>query len=1354
MNARRQTNTFLGGMNMDLDYSVIKSNQYQYAENIRVLTNDDGSTGIMQNIEGFIKASSTQLSNETIIHVTTIRDLAIVFTQTNGSDNFNIYRYDFTYSDTEPQVTKIINNKPLEIKRSSSGHYAISSVCRWESNDNVKIYWCDGSNQIRLLNVDAAHDVYNQSITSDSINIIPNSVLPQLDIDGMGSGSLKAGKYQYYYQLFNPRSLETSISAPSRLFTVSKGFDASNSQSIIGSTADSNTGLSIKLKTNLVDSSFTRAKIIRLYYKDNTSLPEITIIDDVQVSGNILSYEDKGGNTLNEITVDELNSLVSYQFIPKVLEAKDNMLFAANITEDTWDIPAGEYDARAYRCDKTGNITLTSNSGQQTISFNESQISSYEVPIEHDCICPYNYDDSSEYKYLKTSTGTYILGGVGKNIYYRFVVGNLVEDSSTLASYDANINEDFSLKSNAYSTDRVKLYSVNENGSKTDVGGYILPTSNNILNYSNPFIDSFLRSYQRDEIYRFGIVFYNKSNMPSSVHWIADIRMPSATETGYELFSSGIKVELTNSSESNRTSVVTHPLGIEFTVRNIPEGVTGYEIVRCERTVSDRTILAQGIVSQVTQGASVGGGSARGNSLFAMPYLSFANNHGYYSQTSKYSAGFDMGGSASSNYFLFISPDICVNRENSTEIIDKFDSLKAIYTLKSPINPTVGDTSAGTAKVLANAASIKADGRTITSVSTLDYNKNNGYVNKDTLDSSRPVIRWDSGDQYTATLAKYYRKAILDKPEATVNDATLAVQMDPMDYLNHAYLNKPTTIGDKQYYNWSLYTFDTEGDRNNVAKEGPHGICAVFRSDDLVSRVGFIDSSTDVVNANAVILVNMKQSVSQYGGNSYASRQNSVYLSCGNYNTADTKLSRVFGGDTYLGILDYANLTFLFNDHLISDDEQSGRTHRAYNGAYFPCESTINLSLRSDNIQTSKTYEPGTGYSNHFVQNDVIQLGDFYTQTMPLYAYNTAYSAQSRGKIFVSKSMYSIDNLLTDNRVLNSNPKTNNEVTDSWTKFKVANYIDTDNRFGGINELKLFKNNLLFWQDDSVGSLSVNERSLINDNNIGMLTLGTGGILTRYDYISTKNGLKKDQLRNVTQSDSTVYWYDADRNEICAFNGQTETLSKIKGVQSYLNNNKETISFDPQSVYDKKYNEVLFTLENKTLVFNEQLGAFTSFYTIKPDWYTEFSDKLYTFKDLGLFKYNAGDTLNLYSNKDKVSYMVFVINDDYPQTKTFDNVEYGGNFTYDTNFNLIWFNTKRQTSYTLTNTDIDYREDTYKFAIPRNSIELNEAEQLVNKSYKDRMKGKYLQCHYKYDCNDGNTFEVPYISTAYRYSMI
>lgn len=101
------------------------------------------------------------------------------------------------------------------------GHYAVSSVCKWESDDLVKIYWCDGVHQIRVLNVATTHP----NLNVDSLNISPKSQLPPLFFKGLGTGGLKAGKYQYCYQLFNPRTSETSISVLSPIITVSRSLE-------------------------------------------------------------------------------------------------------------------------------------------------------------------------------------------------------------------------------------------------------------------------------------------------------------------------------------------------------------------------------------------------------------------------------------------------------------------------------------------------------------------------------------------------------------------------------------------------------------------------------------------------------------------------------------------------------------------------------------------------------------------------------------------------------------------------------------------------------------------------------------------------------------------------------------------------------------------------------------------------------------------------------------------------------------------------------------------------------------------------------------------------------------------------
>lgn len=839
---------------------------------------------------------------------------------------------------------------------------------------------------------------------------------------------------------------------------------------------------------------------------------------------------------------------------------------------------------------------------------------------------------------------------------------------------------------------------------------------------------------------------YNKQGLASPVHWIGDIRMPSNKDTGYKFFTSN-----EDSDYGSNLSVVTKPLGIEFEVNNLPSDVVRYEIVRCERTLSDRTILAQGVVSCITNY------DRDSNILTPFPYLAYSNKHGYYAKTHNdgdFQYTFNLSDTQSNNYFMFVSPEIAINRENADALIDKFQTVEKVGIMTSPITAD-GDwgITDGSLKVLANARSIKYDGSTIKPTKSLGGQSSNGYV-------SSGAIVINNDDFYSALLAKYYGLYVENGVQsAAIESAKYAGPSSP--WLTNGdqpwYNAEAITIGDKVYYNWVWDNIRTAGDSevdktdaNNVRKYGPHGICAIFKSDNMVANIPLAVSTSSYRYVNAVVLCNIKQSVNAYGGNSYSAIQNSVYITTGA--SAESSVSTVlcYGGDTYLNIFDYNNCMFSYN----TDDYYNNKANRLFLGAFIPCESSVNLALTHADSSINRTYQAGDGYANHFVEDDIITVGDLYTQNTPSYAYNDAYSAQPNAKKFVAKSIYNIDNLLTDTRIISSELKTNNEVTDSWTKFKVANYLDVDTRFGPINDMKLFKNNLVFWQTDAFGTVAVNERSIITDNNPGALTLGTGGILDRYDYFTTMNGESPNQLRANTQSDSTVYWYDSKRNEICGFNGQLQTVSKLKGVQSYLNKNKDLFKKDPIAVYDKKYNEVLFTLEDKTLAFNEQLGVFTSFYNYNPDYYAEFSDKLYLFKSLKLFKYNGGEQADLDSDKAKVSEIEFVVNKDYPQTKTFDNVEYGGDFTTDTNFDLILFTTKRQTSETLTSEDIDYREDTYKFAIPRNSLKLNEVEQLANKSYKDRMKGKYLICNYKYDCNGGNEFKVPYISTAYRYSMI
>ena len=72
--SKEAINTFAGGMNMDLDVGFNKSNQYAYAENVRITNSDNSAFGALSPIEHDYLLSDVYFSGETIVAVQTVRE--------------------------------------------------------------------------------------------------------------------------------------------------------------------------------------------------------------------------------------------------------------------------------------------------------------------------------------------------------------------------------------------------------------------------------------------------------------------------------------------------------------------------------------------------------------------------------------------------------------------------------------------------------------------------------------------------------------------------------------------------------------------------------------------------------------------------------------------------------------------------------------------------------------------------------------------------------------------------------------------------------------------------------------------------------------------------------------------------------------------------------------------------------------------------------------------------------------------------------------------------------------------------------------------------------------------------------
>ena len=546
----------------------------------------------------------------------------------------------------------------------------------------------------------------------------------------------------------------------------------------------------------------------------------------------------------------------------------------------------------------------------------------------------------------------------------------------------------------------------------------------------------------------------------------------------------------------------------------------------------------------------------------------------------------------------------------------------------------------------------------------------------------------------------------------------MLLQIDPYDsYLDNTSYDKTVPNPETQIL---FDTFGTSGAVNSNTFSVPKG------SEDLYTITGVLSDGSEALavikpeSLTGTFLCNLRKNVIPYGGYSAVDRSLNTYCSYGNYFKKDDTNTKhvIFDGDCYIQPFEYVSMHKQVNpEYLIM------KTMMVVYA--IPVETNINLAYTYGHELSRNLGDWKTTLS----QIQPANVMNKYTQTTPMYQYNSAYSIDPTAKQYAAQSIEETSDTV-DTRVVYSGPKQNGERIDSWSKFQASNYIDVDSKYGQLTQLKSFHNQLLFWQENAFGVLSVNERVQITDDSNMPLMLGTGGVLQRYDYVLTTNGMKADQYAD-TQSDSAVYWFDNDRRELCSYtqNGSAP-LSKAKQVQNLMN--ASTLNNEPVVTYDKKFNEILFNVTDiGAVVYSELAQSFTGLYTIPMKTALSFQNDLY-FTDDTMYKWNEDGGSLGHSLK-------YVVNDNSSYVKTFDNAEFGAKTNDECNNMKITFKTKVGTG-TLTKDDITNREYSYRYAIPR----------AANAEYGDRMRDKTMSVEMTTDGD--NNFSIQYIITKYRIS--
>ena len=375
------------------------------------------------------------------------------------------------------------------------------------------------------------------------------------------------------------------------------------------------------------------------------------------------------------------------------------------------------------------------------------------------------------------------------------------------------------------------------------------------------------------------------------------------------------------------------------------------------------------------------------------------------------------------------------------------------------------------------------------------------------------------------------------------------------------------------------------------------------------------------------------------------------------------------------------------------------------------------------------------------------------SQDRPLNQYNPIYSDNNiSNDIYTAQSEEEDSNIYTQ-RIYYSQLKTDGEPIDNWGDFRALNYIDTDSRYGKITHLMTNNDILYFWQTQAFGRLSVNERSLITDNNNNTIQLGQGGVLQRTDYIDTKHGMQEQHHSSIGIG-KDVMWIDVSNKAILAKKGDNViNYGEITNVQNILNDMSNDI---PDIEYDVQNQELLCKCfdEGKQIVFNIKLNVATSVYTRKYDDIISYNNVLYGLSKNNVVKYS------FLTNEDCINeeflnptILQFSVNANASITKTFDTqqlvmLSYNDDDNFAENFakdKILTFTTNlNESSYDhKTEEIITDREGNIQYAIPRSN----------NAEYGNRLKGKWMKVTIE-DENPKYDNTISHIITKFRQSFI
>lgn len=275
------------GMNQDLSKEVFSPEVAYSLLNIKnQISDDNNSVGALTNEKGtklthlyYNNENNLELGGEVLGVVKCLANVVVVFIKHQGKDL--IYRID--YDPTQDNATDHVVVKKLAEGYFNFGN-KIKGIFCFENSEIQKVYWVDGVNQLRYINI--ADSNFKSETNPEGKLPITNEIYinssPEFKLGHKikvervtGGGIFTAGVIQYAFTYYMKYGAETGIVDMTPLYYIS--------EKERGLMADETVGCSFKVS---IENPDTRFDYLRIYSIQRTSLngtPIVKIVKDLKL---------------------------------------------------------------------------------------------------------------------------------------------------------------------------------------------------------------------------------------------------------------------------------------------------------------------------------------------------------------------------------------------------------------------------------------------------------------------------------------------------------------------------------------------------------------------------------------------------------------------------------------------------------------------------------------------------------------------------------------------------------------------------------------------------------------------------------------------------------------------------------------------------------------------------------------------------------------------------------------------------------------------------------------------------------------------------------------------------------------